>query len=830
MTLRAFLGVLLLAGICGAAEPETQPDFWIDGAAVNGDGNLVAFGRNLQAQLGIFADGKWRMFPVPLPKSSVSPRKIISLKDGRVAVVWSVSDGKWILTVLKGAKVEQSIPFDWENKSWDHLEMTEDSDGGIWLTGEVPKVVRARFPDSGVVTYDLTPFRRANRGSNWNDVGFLEDGRGTRWLWTRNTADNYAGIDLPVRVEGETLSPLSDVEAMKGQALMDVQARDRDSLWFVARKGVFVFSLDTLQAEKVPPPGEKDFRFLYTIIPNGKNWVLFGGSPAEPELWELRAGKWVRRVLPPHVAFNTSNPEEPYYMRLHGGLVFAARDGLLFLPDGSNNGKLLDWHNGWLLGSTRSVVPIKGSRFFATPWDSRAGCGMVANLEDYLLPKPAVDASMISPRSGWAVDANDRVFTILDDSLTVNAWTGREWIEIARPESLPLRWRYDIEIDARGRIWVFPDSSDLNRPIAILSPDLKTWETFPRFDDALVKYHEDLDGFAKAREWKRPILGPRGQMAYRTPNWLLRYWNGSEWRSWKLEEIIGPASDDRVSTPFFSPEGDLCVNTLKSPNTWRLVDGKQWKSEAKREGIPDRWTENQSHVERAELPDGFSAYKLRSPSVAVDNQGRTWVAGSGRLFVFHNGRIAPVFEDGKMHPFLASPSISEVRTDRAGNTWIKTGSLDRVMIPARKHEAPKAAVKVDALGLATLEAATGDQIEYSIDHGPWQTVKPGTRAIGYLFEGRHEIEVRFVTPELDVLGPVHLECQVSTPMAEQLGRFVDVLAAGPDSDRAEAVRALTRKPDEAVKVLKSREAKSETEKWWIEAAVQECEREAAKPH
>ncbi len=51
---------------------------------------------------------------------------------------------------------------------------------------------------------------------------------------------------------------------------------------------------------------------------------------------------------------------------------------------------------------------------------------------------------------------------------------------------------------------------------------------------------------------------------------------------------------------------------------------------------------------------------------------------------------------------------------------------------------------------------------------------------------------------------------------------------GPDSARAEAVQALTRKPDEAVKVLKSREAKSETEKWWIEAAVQECEREAAK--
>ncbi len=86
------------------------------------------------------------------------------------------------------------------------------------------------------------------------------------------------------------------------------------------------------------------------------------------------------------------------------------------------------------------------------------------------------------------------------------------------------------------------------------------------------------------------------------------------------------------------------------------------------------------------------------------------------------------------------------------------------MIPARKHEAPKAAVKVDASGLATLEAVTSDQIEYSIDRGPWQTVKPESRAIGYLFEGRHEIAVRFVTPELDVLGPVHLECQVSTPM------------------------------------------------------------------
>ncbi len=217
---------------------------------------------------------------------------------------------------------------------------------------------------------------------------------------------------------------------------MDVQARDRDSLWFVARKGVFIFSLDTLQAEKVPPRERRIFVFSTPSFQRQK-LAAFRRISCRPELWELGAGKWGRRVLSPHVAFNTSNHEGPYYMRLHGGLVFAARDGLLFLPDGSDKGKLLDWHNGWPLGSTRSVVPIKGSRFFATPWDSRAGCGMVANLEDYLLPKPAVDASMISPRSGWAVDANDRVFTILDDALTVNAWTGREWVEIARRKACP---------------------------------------------------------------------------------------------------------------------------------------------------------------------------------------------------------------------------------------------------------------------------------------------------------------------------------------------------------------------------------------------------------
>jgi len=605
---------------------------------------------------------------------------------------------------------------------------------------------------------------------------------------------------------------------------MDVQARDRDSLWFVTRKRLFSFSLDTHKADLVPPPDGKDFRFLYTIIPNGNNWVLFGGSPAEPEFWELRSGAWVKRVLPPRAGLNTSNPDDPYYLRMPEGLIFAARDGLLYLPDGSDSATLLDWRNGWPLGSTRGVMPLEGSRFFATPWDGRSGRGVIVSLEEFLSPKPSAGASVVSPRSGWAVDASDRVFTILGDSLILNVWTGREWVETPRPESLPLRWRYDIEIDARGRIWVFPESSDPKRPMAILSPDLKDWETFATFDDALVKYREDLKNFAAGNDSRRPILGPRGQIAYRTPTGQLRYWDGSAWRSWKLEEITGPASGDQMATPFFSSEGDLCVNTRKSPKTWRLADGKRWQGEEKRDSPADK---ERQETER-ELPDGFSAYKLRSPVVAVDNLGRTWVAGSGRLFVCHNGRIASVFEEGKVHPFLASPSLSEVRTDHAGNTWIKTGSLERVLIPARAHEMPKATVEVNVQGKATLKVATGNQIEYRVDEGPWQMVTSDDRSMGYLFEGRHEVDIRFVTPELDVLGPMRVTCQISTPIAAQLARFVDVLAEGPDSARQDAVQALTRKPAEAMKVLKSREPKSETEKWWIEAAIQECERQAAK--
>lgn len=817
---------MLLGGLCGAGALETDPGFPVDGAVVNGDGNIVAFGRNLQGQLGLFDGGKWRMFPVPLPQSSASPRKIAALKGGRVAVIWTVSNGKWLVSVLKGTKVEQTVPFDWENKTWDHMEVAEDSGGAIWLTGETPKAVHISFPDARVITYDLTPFRREAREARWNRVGFLEDGRGGRWLWTRNTADNYAGVDLPVRVEGESLAPLHDVEGMKGEILMDVQARDRGSLWLITRKRLFSFSLDSGRADLVPPPDGKDFRFLYAMIPDGKSWVLFGGSPAEPEFWELRAGAWVRRELPPRAGLNTSNPDDPYYLRMPAGLIFAARDGLLYLPDGSDSAKLLDWRNGWPLGSTRGVMPLDGNRFFATPWDGRSGRGVIATLEEFLSPKPAADASVVSPRSGWAVDASDRVFTILSDSLTLNVWTGREWIEIPRPESLPLRWRYDIEIDGRGRIWVFPESSDLKRPMAILSPDLKDWETFATFDDALVKYREDLKNFAVGKDSRRPVCGPRGQIAYRTPVGQLRYWDGSAWRSWKLEEIIGPTSGDQMTEPFFSPEGDLCLNTRKSPSTWRLVEGKRWQSEEKSKARPDDSTGRER--EELELPNGFSAYKLRSPLVERDNLGRIWVAGSGQLFVFYDGRITPVFAEGKVHPFLASPSLGEVRTDRAGNTWIKTGSLERVLIPARHHEIPPATMEVDAQGQARLKVTTGHQIEYRVDEGPWQTVKSDDHSMGYLFEGRHVIDVRFVTAELDVLGPIRLTCQVATPEVTQLAHFADVLADGPDSARDDAVRALTRKPAEAMKILKSREAKSETEKWWIEAAIQECERQAAK--
>ena len=174
------------------------------------------------------------------------------------------------------------------------------------------------------------------------------------------------------------------------------------------------------------------------------------------------------------------------------------------------------------------ILALGGDRFAAI--SNPLPRWLLANLQDFLNSPPAADVLEIFSWRGWAVDDKDRVYTVLkksDSALTI--FEGRERRQIPFPPDLKTGRIGQIEMDRMGHVWVI--APEPNLPVAVLNPDDWTWTTFPGFNEALLANRDRIGGLAADADWMRPIPGPEGKMAYRTPDWRLIAWDGTTWRS-----------------------------------------------------------------------------------------------------------------------------------------------------------------------------------------------------------------------------------------------------------------------------------------------------------
>jgi hypothetical protein len=656
-----------------------------------------------------------------------------------------------------------------------------------------------------------------------------EDPRGGLWLWTSSRADNYTSLPGPVRVNGDAMELLPKIPGYTGRHLVELRTRDKDSLWIATRAdGLFTMNLDTLSAAHVAEPEGTSARIFGGIFPFGSTWLIVGGTGSKMGLWQLADGKWTRRLEAGQVAFLRWNKPGPAYAWLESGALFALEDGILFVPRDGGGTKVLDWRSGWVLGGVEQFLTLGGDRFAALSRGGNPPRWVVADLRDYLQPRPLSDTVEILPWRAWAVDGQDRVFTLLEERpAALDVWETGSWRKIPFPDGLKSDRLSHVEPDARGNVWVFSDIND--DPVGILSPDLKTWGIEPDYRTALAARIADLDGFAAGLWWLRPVTGPHGQIAFRTQNWEIVHRDGRSWKTWKLQDIGTFPDGDRLSTPFFDGDGRLCVNTLRSEKTWKLGRDGRWTPEDRLPGIEDMWTNNKPRHTERQLPDGFSPRDIRSPWVATDNLGMTWVAGNGNLFKHYKGRTVAVFDGSAMHPFMKNPPIQSVRVDRFGNAWLQLGidSIRHAMIPARQNPPPDISLLVDRWGAASLRAAVQGTLEWRLDGGDWRTLAPGETSLGFFPSGKHGAEFRIITPRLDLVGPVTKSVSVAVAPDKQIGHFIALLKTGPDSMREMAVAALGAQPARSIPALRA--ALAQENCWWFQAALQECERQSVTP-
>ncbi len=817
--------LLLSAASCFAAAGECPVG--IDQMALDGHKRILSFSKSWTDRLAVFENGQWREMPISPAGKPAQPRGVLSLRDGRVASVWNSGKGEWILAILEDDRVVRTIKFPWGLDSWDFFEMAEDSGGRIWLTAGLPEVVRCDPASGAFHIYDLGPLDTGPPKKKWNNIFLTADLRGGLWLWSADRADNYISLPRPVRVTGDSLEMLPAIPGYTGRHLEELSVRDKDSLWLGTRsQGLFLLNLDSLVAEPVPAPEKNAFDSFDGIFPFGKGWLVLAGSGSGTELWQFADEKWIRRPLPAPCHFLRWNRPMPAYLDLKSGAILAAENGILFVPHNAGEAKLLDWRSGWTLTGASQFLSLGGDRFAALSRGGSPPRWLVADLQEHLTQRPQADAVEILPWRGWAVDSQDRVFSLLEEKAAdLSVWENGSWRKIRLPAELKNDRLSHVELDSSSRIWLFCDEASL--PVGILSADLKEWETFPDFATALLKHREDLGEMGKELWWLRPVTGPGGGIAFRTQNWQIVHWDGLAWRTWKIQDMGSFPKDDRVSTPFFDQEGHLCVNTLRSDKTWKLGADQKWSGVEKVPGIADMWTNNLPRITDRKLPDGFMPVDIRDPWVATDNNGMTWVAGNGNLFKSYKGRTAAMFDGKAVHPFLRNPPVYSARVDRFGNAWFQLGidSIQHILLPAKNVRPPTLALTTDRWGLTRLDSLPEGTLEWRLDRGDWQTIAPGGGMLGFLPSGDHELEFQILTSRLDRIGPIPKKVSVSLSSTEQVGHLIQLLQTGPDALRETAVQGLSRQTPLAIPALN--EALKSTDSWWLQAALQECRRAAS---
>ncbi len=810
----------------GHALLPSEPAGPLGGIAADSQGRVFAFENGMPGKLSVLENGRWRQFvPFWFNESKAQPRSLQILRDGRLAVVWSAGRGRWLLTLLKGETVVQSVSFVWSLSEFCDVEITEDSTGGVWVSGANPVAIRVLLPKAEVMRYDLTPFQRKSSKPQWNMVHLLEDGAGGQWLWSSNTSDTSAGVDRPVRVDGGRLVPMGEIPGLQGQAIKDMRVKDRGNLWFVTRKGLYDVSLNPPRATQVPGPASDVS--IQSIVPFGDRWIVItSGGASESAIWELLPTGWGRHLVQAKVqSMSRYRHSTPYYLNTSSGILIAAKTGWVWMPRSEGDARVVDERDAWPLGRPGDMVSLGGDRLFARGSSSEWPPGMEFRVSDFIGPEKSPPFLEWEPWQGWAVDSRERAFTLLDKSGQLGVLTNMAWSYVPLPKGFYEGHHYTILADARDRAWVVQLDQEC-MPVWILSSDLKSWETLPNFDAALEKYGADVGSFGSSFSGLHVAGGPRGQVAYQSRNRKLRYWNGSTWREWWIDDIAGSRTGDPVLPPFFSPEGDLCVNTLHSGSTRRLIDGSEWSTEARREN-PDALPPKASATG---LPTDFPCKDGAAPSVLADTTGRQWVLADGQLFVCREGKTSRLLCGEHVRALDTASELTEVRFDKRGNTWLRFGKKipSIVMMPKPSRTKPTARVTVDESGVARLECATDFFVDYRAGDGGWQALKEPSVTIDSFFEGDREIEVRFFSPELEEFGAQKIAYRCGISLADRFRKAADAFAMGDDGAREAAIRLMKNKPAEALAVLKEWKPESETEKWWIEAAVQECEREAAK--
>jgi len=813
-------------------------------AEQDGNGHIWAISQSASAQLWMQQGDSWQIMPLPAHDLGLA-LFLNRRRDGHILAFWSGSDGNFTITEHTDSTSRIVTRLGRSINAYLRMQVFVDSQENLWLTemqGEITRVTpegdtSVHYRPSAKMLLNA-PSRDDPTDSDYNPLLATEDGTGKIWFWafTPQTQSSYATLRGLLVYDGHRFIYHEKIPPLPDNSRFGMLApKDPHHLWLSintplgpnSRRGQLL-TLDTETLATSPAPELPEaFDTIERIFSEGSDTDMITSSFEVRTLWRLHENVW-QKIIPrlDHPGVFLQPWKRPYALAAAGLLMANVMEGPTFVPKNGGAAMKLDWRSGF--------APTQVQRLFVTPDQQLFALQESGHwlFKGVTLPPEIVEnhrIQLLHPEQPLFFDKQGHGWGVLDaKKRELNEWTGKDWIAHHFPEKLDVS---DVIFtsDSRQRSWL--RTSKNGKPVAIFDSSRSAWQVFPSFSAAL-----------KHELPKRPVVPPQpvgfyepiyskdGRVAYLTGDWKLAYFDGS-WHFWSRREIKG---DNRpfLNAIAFTPTGQLHVNA--EGETWYYSRLGGWKrGQFRFESAPSTSSASKP------LP---SEWSNRNPNSQVtDNQQTVWFTLRGQLYKCLGELVCPAFTPQEYQPFMDGRPLHDAFVDAQGKAFFLTyseGRLEYVVVTPRlplPHTTINPLKITDDTATFSFTTLPADPVllQWRIDDGAWQSTSENTPiTVKFLANGPHTLEAVATNQELSrEAGPARLRFSIHVDIHALIIRHIRHLITGSSDERKEAYFALEKYPAIAKRELKiARTTAGDDQRWWIDAALQEIERQqSSKP-
>jgi len=842
-----YFGAMVMS-LAMAAQNVFTPD--VDQEQIDSTG-LVWAAKHYGNQLYTYDGKAWKPAPGGLgPEPQAEFRGMATATDGAVVVVWVVQGEGLAVTRHLGSSSTLLGAEKGDNQKIPNLiRPTMDSKGRVWLGGCFPRIYRTDGKGGITMVHAFTPedFRSREKkrmltSDLYNPIHCEEDGVGRMWVWsgTWGSVINQYGknpnLDSSPSLHGiylfseDKMEVHDDLGAIQGGDFYSVaRLDDRHMVVSDSENGVYKVDIESWKTQNMPGPAPLELRNVHELFVDGRDLYAFDEFP-KANLWRWSNEQW-SEVAPD---FENSTPGVGYaprtWLHIKNGLLVSAFEHETWFVPHTGSARTLSWKSAFPITKIKAIVQLKNGTFCILGTETESDtqifyCAVADPTNDWSSHRIVE----VEPDEAWLISKHIWMIP-KKDSTVLKEWDGKTWL----PHSIPNVGRGDVMLneDDQGTIWVY----NYDGSATLFDPIKNQWRGGPTFDNCLATTKEHPVHFQYP--WQGPYprySSDKQQIAYYADTWqALHYFNGSVWRVVKWTDVTGWPGGGDLGPPWFDAKDKLCVSN-RGNVMWQADENGKWVSLPFVAHPSDPY--DPPERPKFAVSDLQKAIAARfANTVHADNLGGYWCTGAGNLYHCIGNQWVSIFEPGEITPFNANPAILDADVDSQGNAFIKTLAADtRRYLILSKRPAPKTTIALKQVDedsfIATFNPHSDGVITFrwQLDDDAWKVSKADSIALDHLPNGPHVLKVTAIDDQLNMdATPATARFEIKVDTNRQMTLLVAQLHNPDFSKRELAVEALARQPAAALPLLgKARETATEDQRWWIDAAIQECERRLA---